>query len=202
MYKQKIIIIGAGSHSKSVSDCLDKRKNNLMGFIDNKRNNKSILGNDKFLLEKKSKNYTLINGIYFNIKNDNRIKIFKLYKKKNFKFLIVRSKKACISKNVNISEGSQILNGAIINCGVNIGFNTVINTGSILDHDVNIGNHCTISPGTVICGNVNIGNNVNIGPGVVIFNNIKIGNNVFIQGGVTIKKNIKSNSKIFNKNIV
>ena len=202
MYKQKIIIIGAGSHSKSVSDCLDKRKNNLIGFIDTKKNDKSVLGNDKFLLEKKSKNYMLINGIYFNIKNDNRIKIFNIYKKKNFKFLTVKSKKACISKNVNISEGCQILNGAIINCGVNIGFNTVINTGSILDHDVNIGNHCTISPGTVICGNVNIGNNVNIGPGVVIFNNIQIGNNVFIQGGNVIRKNIKPNIKVLNKNAI
>lgn len=202
MNKKNVIIIGAGSHAKSVVDCLDTKKINLLGYIDNVGKNKYILGNDKFLLKKKNKNFTLINGIYFSIKNSNRIKIFNNYRKKNFKFLTVKSKKASISKDVNISEGSQILNGAIVNCGVNIGFNTVINTGSLIDHDVSIGNHCTISPGATICGNTNIGNNVNVGPGVIIFNNIKIGNNVFIQGGNVIRKNINSNKNILNKNAI
>ena len=202
MNKKNVVIIGSGSHSKSVYDCLDKKKINLLGYVDNKTKNKNILGNDKFLLEKKKKNFMIINGIYFNNKNDIRIKIFNKYKRKNFKFLIVKSKKACVSKEVKISEGSQILNGAIVNCGVKIGLNTVINTGVIVDHDVIIGNHCTVSPGTIICGNVNIGNNVNIGPGVIIFNNIKIGNNVFIQGGNVVRKNINSNKIILNKNAI
>lgn len=200
--KKKIIFIGAGLHSESLVEIIDRTKYKIIGFIDKKKNKKKILGNDEFLSKLKPKDFYLINGIYFNYKNNVRKKIFEKFKKSNFKFLTLNSKNTIIAKNLFIDEGSQILNGVIINNNVNIGKNTIINSGSIIEHDVSIGDHCTISPGTIICGNVKIGNNVNIGPGVVVYNSLKIGDNVFIQGGMTIKGDILKNKKIFNKNAI
>jgi sugar O-acyltransferase (sialic acid O-acetyltransferase NeuD family) len=198
--KKNIIIIGAGLHSKAIINCVDKKKYTIKGFIDKKIKGSQILGTDNYLLDLKKKNLLLINGIYFNFHKNIRIEIFKKFKKMRYEFITVKSKTAIIAENTFIGEGSQILNGAIINNKVTIGFNTIINTGVIVDHDVDIGNHCTIAPGSIICGNVKLGENVNIGPGVKIFNGVTIGKNAFIQGGVTIKKNIKSYAKIFNIN--
>ena len=200
--KKNIIIIGAGLHSNALINFVDKKKYRFKGFLDKRIKGNQILGTDNYLSVLKKKNLLLINGIYFNFHKNIRIEIFKKFKKMGYEFITVKSKTAIVSENTFIDEGSQILNGAIVNNKVSIGLNTIINTGVIVDHDVVVGNHCTIAPGSIICGNVKLGENVNIGPGVKIFNGVKIGKNVFIQGGVTVKKNIKSNTKIFNKNAI
>lgn len=198
--KKNIVIIGAGLHSNTIVNCIDPKSYIIKGFVDKKIKGNKILGTDKYLINIKKKNLQLVNGIYFNFKKNVRIEIFNKFKKIGFKFITVKSQSAIIAKDTFIGEGSQILNGAIINNKVTIGYNSIINTGAIIDHDVDISNHCTISPGSIICGNVKLDENVNIGPGVKIFNGVTIGKNVFIQGGVTVKKNIKSGSKIFNDN--
>ena len=198
--KKNIIIVGAGLHSNAIVSCIDVKKYRIKGLIDNKIKGSHILGTDNYLLGLKKKNYYLVNGIYYNFHKNIRIEIFNKFKKKGFKFITLKSKTAIVAKDAFIDEGSQILNGVIINDKVTIGYNSIINTGAIIDHNVNIGNHCTIAPGTIICGNVTLAENVNIGPGVKIFNGVTIGKNVFIQGGVTIRKNIKSKTQIFNKN--
>lgn len=200
--KKNLIIIGAGSHSESLLELIDKKKFNIIGYIDKNLNKSNVIGNDQFLLNKKKNNFVLLNGIYFNFGKNLRIRLFEKLKNKKYRFINLISKNSILSKHTQINEGSQILNGVIINKGVIIGYNSIINTGSIIEHDTIVGNHCTISPGCKICGNVNIEDNVNLGPGVTIFNNIKIGKNSFIQGGTTIKKSVKANSIIYNKNAI
>ena len=49
---KNVVIIGSGSHSKSVYDCLDKKKINLLGYVDNKIKNNHILVTINFFFRK------------------------------------------------------------------------------------------------------------------------------------------------------
>ena len=71
---KKIILIGGSGHAKSILNLLDRKKlkNNIIGYVDNKKTNIDLdyVGKDKnlFKLYKPSKKIILVNCIGSNIK--------------------------------------------------------------------------------------------------------------------------------------
>ncbi len=195
---KKIILIGAGGHAKSCVDIIkDLKKYKITYLVEKKIGNnldkyKKIIYNKNNLLSINKKiKFALV--CFGQIKNRfNRQKVFEELKKLGFKFPVIKSKTAYISKNSKILDGTIIMHRSIINSNVEIGYNNIINTGSIIEHDVSIGNHNHIAPGAIINGGVKIGNNCFIGSGSIIRQGINIKSNSFIQAGeVVLKKSIK-----------
>lgn len=191
---KKIILIGAGGHSKSCIEVMNQTKKYEIQYILDKKSEgiflgyKKIIYNKKFLakLQKKIK-YAFI--CFGQIKNKIvREKTFEDLRNIGFQFPSIKSKSAYISKASQISDGTIVMNGCVINTDVKIGYNNIINTGSIIEHDVSIGNHNHIAPGAIINGGVEIGNNCFIGSGSIIKQGIKIKSNSFIQAGKIILK--------------
>jgi sugar O-acyltransferase (sialic acid O-acetyltransferase NeuD family) len=193
---KKIILIGAGGHARSCVDVIeDLKKFKVECLLEKKIGNnlnqyKKIIYNRINLLKiyKKTKLALVSFG---QIKNKfNRQKVYEDLKKIGFQFPIIKSKKAYISKNSKILDGTIVMHKSVINSNVIIGYNNIINTGSIIEHDVSIGNHNHIAPGAIINGGVKIGNNCFIGSGSIIKQGINIKNNSFIQAGQTILTNL------------
>ena len=191
---KKIILIGAGGHSKSCIEVISQTKKYKIQFIIDKKSEGTFLGYKKVIynkkhlakLQKKIKHAFICFG---QIKNKiAREKVFKELRNIGFQFPSIKSKSAYISKTAQILDGTIIMNGCIINMDVKIGYNNIINTGSIIEHDVSIGNHNHIAPGAIINGGVKIGNNCFIGSGSIIKQGIKIKSNSFIQAGKIILK--------------
>ena len=202
MKNKKIIIIGAGGHSKSLINLIiSTNKFKIIGLIDNQVGNKKvlnypILGSDKDLIKyyKKGVRYCAI-GIG-QIKSPYiRIKLFNILKKNGFKIPTIISKTSNYFKDSEIGEGTQIFHNTFINSNVKIGNNCIINSGSIIEHDVEISNNCHISTGAIINGGVKIGTDTFIGSGSIIKNDIQIGKGCTIGMGMIIKKKIE-NGKI------
>ena len=143
---KKIILIGAGGHAES---CLDvillTKKFKILGFIDKTKNinllNYKVLGDERYLEKVKKKKINLHISLGFIKSPKKRIKIFQEFKKK-FKFPIIISPAAYVSKNAIILDGTIIHHKAIVNFGAQIGQNTIINTSAVVEHGVKIGNNC------------------------------------------------------------
>ena len=202
MKYKKIIIIGAGGHSKSLINLITSiNEFKILGLIDNSISNKKILdypilGTDQDLIKYYKKGIIYCSIGLGQIKNPyKRIKLFNLLKKIGFKIPTIISKKCECFKSNKIGEGTQIFHNTLINSNVKIGKNCIINSGSIIEHDVEISNNCHISTGAIINGGVKIGENTFIGSSAVIKNNIPIGKNCIIGMGVIVKKKIE-NGKI------
>ena len=191
---KKIILIGAGGHSKSCIEVINQTKKYKIEFILDKESEGIFLGYKKIkynkeILAKLQKKIKYACICFGQIKNKiAREKTFEDLRDIGFQFPSIKSKSAYISKTSQVLGGTIVMNGCVINIDVKIGYNNIINTGSIIEHDVSIGNHDHIAPGVIINGGAEIGNNCFIGSGSIIKQGIKIKSNSFIQAGKIILK--------------
>ncbi len=201
-YLMKIIIIGAGGHSKVIVDIIKKeRKYDIAGFIDNDL----PIGHEIFdykVLGKEDEINTLINkheifgGIIAIGDNFIRSNIEKKIKRlcNEFTFINCIHPKSNIAFNVAMGEGNVVMAGAAINTSSEISNHCIFNTNCSIDHDNRIGNFASIAPNAVTGGNVEVGEFSAIGISATVKHNVSVGYNCIIGASSFVNKDTKSNS--------
>jgi sugar O-acyltransferase (sialic acid O-acetyltransferase NeuD family) len=194
--KDKIIIIGGGSHARSILALIKKNRlfSRLLGYTDTIKSNISIkyLGKDEEILKTYDrKNTKLALGIGINTKLRKKI----INKFRGYQFLSLVDQDAIIYKNCNIDEGSIVFPGAIIGPNVKIGSFCVVHHSVVLEHDVEISQNSYIGPGAVVCGNAKIGENVLIGANSTMIEKTFIQKNSKLGAGSVLINSFKSDNK-------
>lgn len=195
--KTRIAIVGGGGHARMIADLLNQTPEyDLAGYTDLSSKG-SICGSPYLGVDEVLPSLGIQNAVigvsYLKSPRDTslRLKIISDLLGAGIRFPVVKSVNSTVSLYANISQGTVIGNGAIINPGVEIGPFAVINTGAIIDHDVHVGEHSTISPGAVVCGGVRIGSNCFVSAGVTIRDAVSVCDNVLIGAGSVVVKNIE-----------
>jgi sugar O-acyltransferase (sialic acid O-acetyltransferase NeuD family) len=174
MAKVKILLIGGGGHCKSAIDVIEQTDSfEIVGIIDIKEKvgdllfGYQILGTDSEIasLQKNIDACHISLGMIY--PSDKRAKLFNELKTRGFKFPIIQSPLAYVSKHATIGEGTIIMHHVIVNAGAHVGENCILNTKSLIEHDAIIGNHTHIATGTIINGGVTVGEGSFIGSGSV-----------------------------------
>ena len=201
----KILLIGAGGHTRSCIDVLEEENQfEIAGLIEkgesisNESLGYPVMGTDDDLkvLRQQYKNALITVG---QIKSPKiRIKLYQLLKELDFTLPVIVSSQAYVSKHAQIGEGSIIMHGVIINANAKIGNNCIINNRALIEHDSVIGDHCHIATGAIINGEVSVENETFIGSGAVTKQAISIGKNCVIGAGVVLKNDIESNKVVKN----
>ena len=189
---EKVILLGAGGHCKSVISALDQSKFEVVGIYDNTKekgylvDKYSVLGSDEDIpTASPNCHYAFITvGMLTSAKI--RIKLSSLLTEKGYELINVIDKSALVHYEM-IGVGNFIGKGCILNEVKQIGNNNIINTGAIIEHDTVIGNFNHIAPGTTICGEVVIGNECLVGAGATIIQQQKVKNNTIIPAGTTVR---------------
>jgi len=192
-----IIIIGGGGHSKVLISIIKKINiYNIHGYIDSVDKGKIL--NVKYLGDDLLAESLYRDGIKLailgvgQIKDANaRKKIVKHYSSFGFSFPIIISPHSIVNEDVDIGNGTVIIDGAVINSGSNIGKYSIINTSASVDHDCRVGNFTHIAPGVTLSGGVEIGNECLIGTGVSITQYVRIPNKTIIGAGSVVTKDIQ-----------
>lgn len=201
---EKIIIIGGGGHAKVLIEIVKlSGQYEIIGILDPQLEvdiniaGVSVLGNDDLLegLHKKGvMNACIAIG---SIKDNIRRKIlYEKVKQMGFTIPFLIHTQTILSENVKISEGVQVMAGAIIQTGSEVEENTIVNTGSIVEHDCLIDRHVHICPGVVISGGCEISEGAFIGAGATIVQGIKIGENVIVGAGAVVVDDIPDGAKV------
>jgi sugar O-acyltransferase (sialic acid O-acetyltransferase NeuD family) len=199
----KIILIGAGGHAKSVAEVINYASSSYIidGLIDLQApkdkywDNIDYLGSDETAPDIARQKVHVSVGMIKNLTI--REKIYNFYKLKGAEFPVIRSKYAFVSTNTEIGEGTIIMHQGFVNAGASLGINCIFNTKSTVEHDVKIGDHCHAGPGAIINADCTIGNNVFISSNATINRGVKIGNNCIIGAGSVIIKDVEDNSMVF-----
>lgn len=201
---ERIIIVGGGGHARVLINIVKlSGQYEIIGILDphlNVEENISgipVLGNDDLLedLYKKGiKNACIAIGSIRD--NTKRTKLYNFVKEIGFSLPPLTHPNAIITDDVKISEGVQIMAGAIIQTGSLIGKNTIINTGVIVEHDCFIGQHVHLCPGVVISGGCEIQNGAFIGSGATVIQGIKIGENATVAAGAVVIKDVSDSSQV------
>lgn len=199
--RESILLIGGGGHCKSVIDVIEQQnKYNIFGIIDLKENigkdvlGYKIIGCDEDLEEilKDCKNAVITVG---HIKsNETRVRLFYTAKRLGYKFPVIISPYAYVSKHAFIDEGTVVMHHAIVNANAKVGKNCIINTKALVEHDAIIEDHCHISTAAVVNGGVVVKMHSFIGSNAFIREYTQIGSNVIVGGGVRVNKDVPSNT--------
>jgi sugar O-acyltransferase (sialic acid O-acetyltransferase NeuD family) len=185
--KKEILLIGAGSHSRSCIEVIESiRKFTIIGLVGsvgetgNKVLGHEVLGTDEQLHEL-SKEYQYAHISIGQIGDaTKRRELFDAARQFGFILPTLISSLAHVSHSASVGMGTIVMHGAIINSASKIGENCIVNTRALIEHDVSIGNNCHISTGSIINGNVSVGDETFVGSGSVVRNSVNISSNVFI----------------------
>ncbi len=193
---EKILIIGGGGHAKVIISILKKLNlYDIMGYTDLENKGEILgvpyLGNDESL------NSLFSNGVINAVIGLGQIKssalrrkIVDICKHIGFNLPTIVSPNAIINEDVDIGNGTVVMDGVTINSGSTIGECSIINTNASIDHDCTIGDFTHIAPGVTLSGEVNVGNDVLIGTGSNIIQQINITDKTIISAGSTVLKSI------------
>lgn len=190
----KIILVGAGGHCKSVIDVVESNGFTIVGILGVAEEvnqyilNYEVIGTDDQIPEFVDKAFFVIT--VGQIKNSNlRLKIYNKIIAAGGKLITIISPYSHVSRHATIGEGTVVLHNVIINAGATIGKCCIINTFANIEHDSVIGDFCHISTGAMINGGVKVGKHSFIGSNSMIRQNSEIKSYSFIGGGVCTELN-------------
>ena len=198
-----VLVIGAGGHASVIIDILMQVNCKILGIVSKDRPNvNGIFKNlqwfkdDNDVFEFNKEEILLVNAIGSIPGNNLRVEIYNKFKKKGYKFMTIISPSSIISGYVQLSQGVQILPGAIVNTNATILDNTIINSGAIIEHDCIIGKHNHIAPGAKLSGSIVTGDFVHIGTGASLAQCISVSKNSVIGCGVSIVKDVGTDTLV------
>lgn len=197
MSKPPLVIIGGGGHAATLCEILLSQRRDVLAVVSPEVSetfslfpNIAHLQNDADILAYSNTGVELVNGIGAMPKSYLREKIHTQFKERGYTFAQVISSTAKVSSLVDLGEGVQILNNAVVCLGTSIGDSSIVNTSASIDHNCQIGKHCHIAPGVVMSGQVVVEDRVHIATGASLINNITVGTNSIIGVGTSVTKSI------------
>lgn len=201
---EKIILLGGGGHAKVLIDLIRTlNQYEIAGILDRQLkvgitvSGIPVLGNDDLLPELYAKNIENICIGVGSIKDNSKRKmLYEKVKQTGFFMPFLIHPQTMVSKVSKISDGVQIMAGAVVQTDTIIGENTIINTGAIIEHDCRIGKHVHICPGAVISGGCEIHESAFIGAGTTVIHGTKIGRNVTVGAGSVVTRDVPNDSKV------
>lgn len=198
-----MIILGAGGHAKVLIDALKLQSVELLGIADAEPDKKgqlllgvAVLGSDEEVMKYPVEKIQLVNGVGSVRVNLRRRKLFEYFKNAGYRFASIVHPSAIVAGNAVLSEGAQIMAGAVIQTGCHVGFNAIINTGSVVDHDCHIGDHAHIAPGATLSGGVVVGEGAHVGTGAIVIQGIRIGRNSLVAAGAVVIRDVADGATV------
>ena len=202
MRKAELILIGAGGHSRSCIDAIEREGKYIIGGlvglsqeVGSNHFGYQVLATDSELnaLAKQFK-YALVSMGQIQ-SPEIRIRLYQMSLSAGFIVPTITAPTAYVSPNATVGSGTIVMHGAIINAGVAVGNNCIINTRALLEHDSRVSDHCHISTGAIVNGETLIGAGSFIGSGSVIKEGVSVGAGSVVGMGLTVRHNLEDGSK-------
>lgn len=203
--ENKIVLLGAGGHCKSVLDAL-LRANEYQEIVitdpeispGEKIMGCTVVGSDDELPRLYEDGFRYAFVTVGSITNCNlRIKLVNLSKGIGFSFPTIIDPSSIVSEFSNVKQGTFIAKNSVVNSGAVIGEHCIINTGAIVEHDCEVGDYCHISVGTILCGRCKIGRESFIGAGSTIIQDRRIGKKAIIGANSTVLTDVEDQMKCY-----
>ncbi|MDI6740700.1 MAG: acetyltransferase [Candidatus Edwardsbacteria bacterium] len=97
---------------------------------------------------------------------------------------------AWVADNAVISEGSQIMAGAVVQPEAVIGRQCIVNTRASIDHECVLEDGAEVAVGATLCGLVRVGANGWVCAGAIVLPRLTIGHDAIVGAGAVVTKNI------------
>jgi sugar O-acyltransferase (sialic acid O-acetyltransferase NeuD family) len=194
------VVLGSGGHARVLIDAIQAvGKVSLWGIleVDSSKWGQQLLGvairgGDNLLATIREQNVTyFVVGLGSTQNNMPRKRLYEQGLSYGLLPLSIIHPSVLCSPNVHISEGCQILTGAIVNAGVKLGNHVIVNSGAIIEHDCEVKTHVHIATGAMLAGGVLVGEEAHVGIGAVVRQGIHIGARAVVGAGAVVVKDVE-----------
>ena len=188
---KKLIIFGAGGHSKIVNDMAEVCGYEVAGFV-------SPCGKREHLGHRV---YSSVEEIahpedycFFVARGDNMLRktIFEAHPDLEYPNMIHPT--SIISKYSNIGKGNLLMPYSVVNAFATVGDHCIINTSAIVEHDCKVGSFCHVSVKSVMTGACAIGDGVFLGAGTTMRDGRRVGEWTTVGCGSAVVKDLEPNA--------
>jgi sugar O-acyltransferase (sialic acid O-acetyltransferase NeuD family) len=194
----KVLIVGSSGLAKELV-CWGFSKLQIIGKVTKTKSekNKYNLPGIRFSDDEVTPDIAGTENILFGIGSTTiRKKLYKIYKRKGFKFPRLIHPSSIVPSSAKLDEGVIIAPNCVVSPNVSIGILTYINIQCGVGHDTVIGDFNQINPGSQIGGQCTIGNQSLIGSGSTIIQGINVGPNATIASGSVVLVDVFKNSTV------
>lgn len=187
---RNVIILGAGTFAKEITDEIDNVLNVVCYVVEDKYYHSQL---NVVPLSKFKNGYSELYYLCAIVSTQRKQFIEQFYQQVKIPSITFIHKSVYISKMSSVRSGSIVCPNVTIASDTIIRNHCIVNRGATIGHDCLIESYSTIGPGVNIAGNVCIGQQTTIGLGANILENLTIGNNCIIGAGSLVTKNIPDN---------
>jgi sugar O-acyltransferase (sialic acid O-acetyltransferase NeuD family) len=188
----KLVVIGAGGHSKVVVDTARMAGWDVVGFCDDRIDSAlfelPFMGFPNTLILPEDTHAVIAIG-----DNAIRQKIADELEGR-VSWANVVHPQASVSSLASLQVGTVVFAGAVIQADCAIGKHNIINTNASIDHDCFTNDFCHIAPGAVLAGGVRLDTGVFVGAGATVIPNQRIGQWTILGAGAVALHDLESNS--------
>lgn len=188
----KLLIVGAGGHSKVVIDIALEQGLDVVGCVSQSESAEyrgvQVFVGDAHLARFRSQG---VSDIFVAVGNNRaRSSLADDARALGFNLITLISRSAQVSPTAVIGEGALIMPHAVINADATVGRLAIINTGATVDHDCIIGDAAHIAPGVHFSGGVRVGDRTLVGVGSSARPSVVIGSDAVIGAGSVLVNDI------------
>ncbi len=202
MAERSLLLLAAGGHGRVLLDTLQRSGLRVDGIVDpglaagERLLGVDVIGGEEQLERWRPEQVELANGLGIAGGLGRRRELFESRTRQGFRFVTVVHPAAVVGSDVALAEGSQVLAGAVLQCGTQLGMNAVVNTRASVDHDCRIGAHAFIGPGATLCGSVTVSAGVLIGAGAVILPGILVAERAIVAAGAVVTRDVRAGAVV------
>lgn len=191
-------MLGAGGHARVLQETLSLGGVALHGFIaptaESRLEGVDWLGTDAALAELDPSSVLLVNGIGSVRSPRLRREVYLAATSAGFRFASVIDGSAVVRPSARLSEGVQVLAGAVVNSDSSIGANSIVNSLALVEHGCTIGAHVHIASGATLAGDVVVGDETHIGLGARVVQGKSVGSQCTIGAGAVVTRDVEDGS--------
>lgn len=193
MKPERLVLIGAGGHCRSVIDTLIGSKAwNIVGILDmdplaRPLDGIPVIGTDEQIAQlAKQGSHFLITVGHMSAPPVARESLYRELLAHRAQLATVISPLAHKAMTSVLGQGSWVGHHAMIGPGSTCGVNVLINSGSLIEHDCVLGDHVHVATHTVLNGACIVGDGSFIGSGAIVKQGVRIGRNCMIGAGSVV----------------
>jgi sugar O-acyltransferase (sialic acid O-acetyltransferase NeuD family) len=199
MDANRIVIVGAGGHGRSVLDAVMTTGHLIPAAftdLDTRLHGTSVdgvavIGDDAALDEiRESGCHHAAVGVGGTHDNRPRRACFERLQLAGWTLPVVVHARAVVSDRAQLGPGSVVMAAAVVNAGVRVGLNVIINTGAIVEHDCRVGDHAHVASGAVLAGGVNVGEGAHVGCGASVRESVALGHWSVVGAGAAVIEDV------------
>ncbi|WP_244513357.1 acetyltransferase [Oceanobacillus limi] len=195
----KLILIGAGGHSKVVQDIVATNKElQLYAIVDEKyeqtvEKNGVIYANTSYIKQLDYESYDFCIAIG---NNAIRKKVYEELDIPLSRYKSLIHPRTVISNSAKIGNGTVIMPGVVINADTEVQHHCIINTNAVVEHDNRISDYVHISPNATLSGVVTVGEGTHVGAGATIIQVKSIGKWCTVGAGAVVVRDFGDNQTV------